>query len=107
MDIQQLTPAQLRQAASLKEKIIELQAELESIFGTSTAATESKKLHWTQTPAGRARLARSIRRSWRSRRASKPSALPPSEKEKKLHWTQTPAGRIKMAKIRAKRWENR
>jgi hypothetical protein len=108
MELLQLSPAQLRQAASLKEQIMELEGELESILGTSATATESKKLHWTQTPAGRAKLARSVQRSWRTRRlSSKPSPTPPSGNGKKLHWTQTPAGRIKMAKIRAKRWANR
>jgi hypothetical protein len=70
MDLLQLTPAQLRQAASLKERIAELEGELESILGTSATATPSRKLHWTQTPEGRARLARSVRRSWRTRRRS-------------------------------------
>src|ERR1035437_7956987 len=77
MDLLQLTPAQLRQAASLKERIAELEGELESILGTSATATPSRKLHWTQTPAGRARLARSVRRSWRTRRRSYlPNLLP-------------------------------
>jgi hypothetical protein len=108
MSLQHLSPAQLRQAAILKEQIIELEGELESILGTSAAATESKRIHWTQTPAGRARLARSVQRSWRTRRlSSKPSAAPASNFGKKLHWTQTPAGRIKMDKIRARRWAKR
>ena len=70
MELMQLTPAQLRQAAALKERIDELEHELESMLGVSATATPSKKLHWTQTPAGRARLARSVRRSWRTRRRS-------------------------------------
>ena len=70
MELLQLTPAQLRQAASLKERMEELERELESLLGTSATATPSRKLHWTQTPAGRARLARSVRRSWRTRRRS-------------------------------------
>jgi len=70
MELMQLTPAQLRQAAALKERIDELEHELESLLGTSATATPSRKLHWTQTPAGRARLARSLRRSWRTRRRS-------------------------------------
>ena len=65
-----LTPAQLRQAAALKERIDELEQELESMLGVSATATPSKKAHWTQTPAGRARLAKSVRRSWRTRRRS-------------------------------------
>jgi hypothetical protein len=109
MELLQLTAGQLRQAASLKERIQDLERQLESILGLSaTTATQSRKLHWTQTPAGRARLARSVRNSWRSgRRSSKPSGTRASGGGKKLHWTQTPAGRIKMDKIRRKRWENR
>jgi hypothetical protein len=107
MEIMQLSPAQLRQAAILKEQIIELEGELESLLGTSATVAQSKKLHWTQTPAGRAKLAKSIRKSWRNRRSSEPSAPSPSGNRKKLHWTQTPAGRIKMDKIRARRWTDR
>lgn len=108
MELLQITPAQLRQAASLKERIAELEGELESVLGTPATATPSRKLHWTQTPAGRAKLARSVRRSWRIRRpVLKTTAIALATTGKKLHWTQTPAGRIKMEKIRQKRWENR
>src|SRR5438270_6980830 len=106
MELLQLTPAQLRQAANLRERVIELEHELESILGASATATQSKKLHWTQTPAGRTKLVRSARRSWRTGRRS-PKPAPASRNGNKLHWTQTPAGKIKMAKIRAKRWQNR
>ena len=108
MDLLQLTPAQLRQAASLKERIAELEGELESILGTSATATPSRKLHWTQTPAGRARLARSVRRSWRTRhRSLRPTATPPARTGKKLHWTQTPAGRAKLARAIRRSWRTR
>lgn len=105
MELSQLTLAQLRQAATLKERILELEGELESILGASLSTTHAK-VHWTQTPAGRARLARSVRNSWRARhRSSKPTATPASGNGKKLHWTQTPAGRIKMDKIGRMRWQ--
>jgi hypothetical protein len=70
MELMQLTPAQLRQAAALKERIDELEHELESTLSVSATATPSKKLHWTQTPAGRVKMARLIRKSWRTRRRS-------------------------------------
>jgi hypothetical protein len=107
MELSQLTAAQLRQAADLKERIIELERELASILGGPETAAPSQKLHWTQTTAGRARLARSLRRSWRNRRHSPQKAAAPSAKRKKLHWTQTPEGRIKMDKIRRMRWQKR
>lgn len=108
IELLQLTPAQLRQAADLKEKIAELEGELASILGGPEMGAPSPKLHWTQTSAGRARLARSLRRSWRSRRSSsKPKATPASGNGKTVHWTQTPAGRAKMAKLMARRWKTR
>jgi len=108
MELLQLTPAQLRQAASIKERIEELQRKLESILGISVTTTASKKLHWAQTPAGRAKLKRSARMAWRTRRrSSKPTATSPSGNGEKLHWTQTPAGKAKMAKVMQKRWKDR
>ena len=108
MNLLQLTSAQLRQAASLKERMEELERELESLLGISATATPSRKLHWTQTPAGRARLARSVRRSWRTRRrALKATAMPPARAGKKLHWTQTPEGRAKLARAIRRSWRTR
>ncbi len=108
MDLLQITPAQLRQAANLQERIDELERELESTLGTSATATPSRKLHWTQTPAGRAKLARAIRRSWRTGRRSLKRTAPSSARTgKKRHWTQTPAGRAKMARFMQRRWQVR
>ncbi len=95
MELIQLSPAQLRQAAAIKERILELQHEMASILGTTT--TQSSKVHWTQKVAGRA---------WRTRRGgSKPTSA--SGNGKGLHWTQTPAGRARMAKLMRKRWQSR
>ena len=108
MDLLQLTPAQLRQAAALKERIDELEHELESMLGVSATSTQSRKLHWTQTPTGRAKLARSVRRSWRTRhRSLKPTAPSPARTGKKLHWTQTPEGRGRLARSVRKSWRTR
>jgi hypothetical protein len=108
MDLLQLTPAQLRRAAGLKERIDELEHELESMLGVSATATPSRKLHWTQTPAGRAKLARSVRRSWRTRhRSLKPTATSPATTGTKLHWTQTPEGRARLARSVRKSWRTR
>lgn len=108
MELLQLSPAQLRQAANLKEQITELQVELESILRSSTGTSPDQKVHWTQTAAGRARLARSMRSSWRTRlRSSKGATGLVKRQRKKLHWTQTPEGRIKMDEIRRRRWQKR
>jgi hypothetical protein len=78
MNITELSSAQLRKAADIKEKLEAAQTELASILGASTGnglqassapapAPAGKKLHWTQTPEGKARLARVIKLSWRKR----------------------------------------
>ena len=80
MNIIQLTAAQLRRAADLKEQIEVAQADLASVLGgglvgsvlsapATGAVVKAKKLHWTQTPEGKARMAKIIRASWRKRRA--------------------------------------
>jgi hypothetical protein len=73
MNVLDLSAAQLRQAADIKEKIDALQAELAAILGggatDAPAAAPGKRLHWTQTPEGKARMARLIRASWRKRRS--------------------------------------
>jgi hypothetical protein len=81
MNILELSAAKLRQAAQIKEKKMEAaQAELASVLGgdftgngvlapAETAAPRGKKLHWTQTPAGKARMARLMRASWSKRKA--------------------------------------
>jgi hypothetical protein len=107
MAILDLSPAQLRQAANLKEQIDQLQSNLDSLLGIGTAATASgKKLHWTQTPEGKARVARLARQSWRQRGKRSSPAVGPRGR-KKVHWTQTPAGRAKMAAMVRKSWEKR
>ena len=108
MELLQLTAGQLRKAAVLKERIDDLNRELEAILGSGTTGTAPSggKLHWTQTPAGKARLSRSLRKSWR-RRGAKGNAEAPTSNGARVHWTQTPAGKAKMAKLMRKTWKRR
>jgi hypothetical protein len=79
MRTHELSAAQLRQAADVKEKLEAAESELAAIFAggekggdpgdAGAGVMPGKKLHWTQTPEGRARLARTVRASWRKRRA--------------------------------------
>ena len=80
MKILEFTAAQLRQAAEIKGKMEALQTELASILeggyagnglcaSAAPAVAQGKKLHWTQTPEGKARIARIARASWRKRRS--------------------------------------
>jgi hypothetical protein len=112
MELTQLSSAQLRKAADLKERIDTLQDELTALFGSPTDATPAQRVHWAQTPEGKARLAKSMRKSWQSRGRVTGSAKTSSTKTspakgKKLHWTQTPEGKIRMDQIRRRRWQKR
>jgi hypothetical protein len=89
MELMQLSPDQLRQAASLKEQIVKLQSQLASIVGGYAA------------PGARARS------NWRARGSAQKAVAASAGGGKKLHWTQTPAGRATMAKLMAKRWRAR
>ena len=77
MNIAKLSSDQLRRAAQIKERLEAAQAELAAILGESAPNTapapsvpapQVKKLHWTQTPEGKARLARLVKQSWKGRR---------------------------------------
>jgi hypothetical protein len=67
----QLTPNQLRRAADIKDEIEGLQKQVNSILCPTVTKTTTvnrgtkpeksgKKLHWTQTPAGRRRCAKNM-----------------------------------------------
>ena len=108
MELTQLSAAQLRQAADIKEQITKLEGELGAILGTSTTTARSSKVHWTRTTAGRAKLARAARKSWHSgRRLAGGTKSSASSNGKKTHWTQTPAGRARMAKLMEQRWKTK
>lgn len=107
MELLQLTPGQLRKAAVLKEQIEALEHELTGILGATTGGTSpGRKLHWTQTPEGKARLARSLRKSWRRRGAGRATRMVVANGAQ-IHWTQTPAGKARMAKLMRRRWQRR
>jgi hypothetical protein len=60
-----LTPAQLKHAASLKEKIAKLEKELGSILGAAVpAAPAPKKAKRKMSAAGRAKIAAAQKARW-------------------------------------------
>lgn len=110
MGLVQLTPGQLRKAAVIKERINDLTEQLQSLLGAAApAASSGAKPHWTQTPEGKARLAKALRRSWRRRGARQTGTARPaaSGNGSHVHWTQTPEGKAKMAKLMRARWQKR
>jgi len=82
MNIYELSPIQLRQAATLKERIAKLQKELNSIFGTATTtpATAGSPKKQMMSPAVKAKLSAKLKAYWAKRKGAKTSkvVLPPS-----------------------------
>ena len=77
------TTAQLKQAVKLSEKLDELQAELASILGGSSAPTKAakepktakaKKTKRTMSPEAREKIAAAQRKRWaKQKKAAKPA----------------------------------
>jgi len=107
MQLSELTPAQLRQAANIKEQIDQLQSELQALLGAQPTATNGGKLHWTQTPEGAARMAQIRARRWQKsgRRLTHPATSP--QGQTKPHWTQTPEGKARIARAMRASWRKR
>ena len=73
MSIINLTSAQLRHAANLKEKIAALEKELAALLGTSAPAAAAKpaKKKGGMSAAGRARIGAAAKARWAKIRAAK------------------------------------
>jgi len=71
--INQLTPAQLRKAASLKEQIAGLEKQLSAILGSAPAAAPAKpaRKKGGMSAAGRARIAAAQKLRWAKINAAK------------------------------------
>lgn len=71
--INQLTPAQLRKAASLKEQIAKLEKQLAGILGSATAPAPARPAPKKRgmSAAGRARVAAAQRERWAKIKAAK------------------------------------
>lgn len=74
--IQQLTPSQLRHAASLKEKIASLEKELAAILGApapmvKVSSAKPLKKKSKMSAAGRARIAAAQKARWAKIKAAK------------------------------------
>lgn len=71
----QLTPAQLRKAASLKEKIAALEKQLAAIFGAAAPAAapaaKPAKKKGKMSAAGRARIVAAQKARWAKIKAAK------------------------------------
>jgi hypothetical protein len=75
MNLVELTPKQLRKAAAIKERIAELQTELNRLLGAAAtpvaAPTGKPQKRRKMSAAGRARIAAAARARWAKIKAAK------------------------------------
>ncbi|KAB2646452.1 MAG: hypothetical protein DVB33_09680 [Verrucomicrobia bacterium] len=74
MNISELSASNLRQAATLKERIEQLQMELNSILGTATIAPVANQKPQGMSPAAKAKLSAKLKEVWAKRKAAKQAA---------------------------------
>jgi hypothetical protein len=108
MDITNLSPAQLRKAADLKERIDSLTSELASILGGKSSLNPQplppKSSGRQMSAAGRARIAAAARARWARARAAKGGIATSKSPAKSRRRTLSPAARAKIAAAAKARW---
>ena len=103
MNIANLSPAQLRQAANLKEKIAALEKQLSSLTGASTpAAVKPVAKKGGMSAAGKARIAAAQKLRWAKVNAAK--AKPAAAKPAKKKFTMSAAAKAKISAAAKARW---
>ena len=86
MNLSELSSSQLRQAATIKEKIETLQQRLNSLLGTTTAASSAAagsqkgKDNGKVSPATKAKLSVKLKAYWAKRKAAKTAKVVPAPK---------------------------
>jgi hypothetical protein len=109
MSIINLTPAQLRKAADLQDKIAQLQSELTAIFGSESKAApqaaKPAKKKGGMSAAGRAKVAAAQKARWAKINAAKgKTAAPQAAKVKQAVRKMSAEGRAKIAAAAKARW---
>ncbi len=103
VNLSNLTAAQLRQAAALKERLEALQTQLTRLLGDSAAASSVKaaapKKKGVISPAGLARIRAAQKARWAKLKAAKPAA--PAKKKK---FTMSPAAKAAISRAAKARW---
>jgi hypothetical protein len=100
MSIINLTPKQLRRAASIKETIEELQNELNKLAGGSTTLAQTAKPKRRMSAAGRARIRAAAKARWAKVKGAKRSTKPAAKKKFRM----SAAGRANIIAAQKARW---
>jgi hypothetical protein len=83
-----ITPSQLRKAADIQEKVLELQKELGQLLGgevpTPVQATEAPRKTWKVSAAGRARMRAAQLARWAAIKGTAPSEEATPKKKRKM-----------------------
>ena len=113
MSILNLSAQQLRQAASIKEKIAALEKELAALTGNRTATAAPKvakpvKKKGGISAAGKARIAAAQKLRWAKIKATKakvaPKAAIPAQKPSKKKFVMSAAAKAKISAAAKARW---
>ena len=96
-----LTPKQLRRAASIKETIEELNNELNKLAGGSTTPAKTAKPKRRMSAAGRANIRAAVKARWAKVKGSKQSTKPSAKKPRKK---MSAAGRANIIAAQKARW---
>jgi len=101
MNILDLTPSQLKQAATIKEQVQRLTRELHGILGASTNSIGASPMNRTMSAAVKKKIAATQKARWVKLRREK-STLSAQRAAKAKKKTMSPAARAKLsAKLKA------
>jgi hypothetical protein len=100
--ITSLSPAQLRKAADIQERIQSLQSDLTRLLGATAPATtpKARKKH-RMSAAGRARIAAAARARWAKIKGTRAGAKSASKRKRKM----SAAGRARLSALARARWQ--
>ncbi len=103
MNIANLTPSQLRQAANLKEKIVTLEKQLAALTGASTpVVVKPAAKKGGMSAAGKARIAAAQKLRWAKVKAAKAKSVVAKPAKKKF--TMSAAAKAKISAAAKARW---
>jgi len=98
-NINELSISQLKRAVILKEKIADLERELSSLIGTSSAGPSTRK--GGMSAAGRARIAAAQKKRWAKIKAGLPASAAAAKPAKRK---MSAAGRAAISAAAKARW---